>query len=193
VRLGDDRHLVPDEMSITTAGTSTVTAETAGTPAAVPVLIDALNVAYWCDRPPSLRLPIALLVALLKSGRRTWLYFDASARHQLSAEAALYERLMLHEAYCIEVRSGIPADRVLLRQAKALGACVLSRDRYRDHRRRHRKFIDDPSRLLSGAVARDRVLVPGLALDAPLPATADAAWAELEALLHLPAERAAIR
>lgn len=182
-------------MSITTAHTSTVAVEAAGSPAAAPVivLVDALNVAYWCDRPPSLRLPIALLVGLLKQGHRTWLYFDASARHQLPAEVALYERLLLQPAHCIEVRSGIPADRVLLRQAKALGACLLSRDRYRDHRRRHRKFIDDPTRLLSGVVARDRVLVPGLALDAPLPATADDAWTELEALLHLTTKKVAIR
>ena len=72
---------------------------------------------------------------------------------------------------------------MMLRQATSKGACVLSRDKYRDHRRRYRKLIDDPARLISGAVLNDCLLIPSLRLELPLPACVDAAWAGLEPLL----------
>lgn len=145
------------------------------------ILIDALNVAYWCGKPPSLRLPIGLLGGLLAQGHQALLYFDASAHYQLPHEAELYQRLIQQQpAHCIEVPSGRTADGVMLRHATASGACIVSRDRYRDYRSRYRKLIDDPARLLPGAVANDRLLVPALALDAALPATAVTAWQQLQ-------------
>lgn len=152
-------------------------------PAAPQLFIDALNVAYWCGKPASLRVPIALLAQLLIQGRSARLCFDASAPYQLQHEAGLYARLKQQQRYLIEVPSGIPADRVMLKQATSSGASILSRDRFRDHRRRYRRLIDDPARLISGHIQNDRLLVPALALDASLPPSIEAAWQQLEPLL----------
>ena len=147
------------------------------------ILIDALNVAYWCGSPPSLRIPIALMAALLADGQEAVLYLDASARYRLAHEADVYGMLTAYPQYVIEVASGRPADQAMLRSATSSGACVVSRDLYRDHRKRYRKLIDDPARLLSGEVAENRVLVPALGVCVRLPATAMQAWGELEPLL----------
>lgn len=148
-----------------------------------PVLIDALNVAYWCGNPPSLRMPMTLMTHLLAGGYQAILYFDASANYRLRDEAGLYAQLMQHPGYFIEVPSGRSADKAMLRQATSSGACILSRDKYRDYRSRYRKLIDDPARLISGMVRDDRMLVPALALDVPLAVSAQDAWAQLESFL----------
>lgn len=150
-----------------------------------PFFIDALNVAYWCGRPPSLRLPLALMTALLAEGYQAVLFFDASARYQLGEESDLYAQLMQVPDHFVEVPSGRSADTELLKRARATGACIVSRDHFRDHRRRYRKLIDDPARLLMGFVSNEHLLVPALALDVLLPATALAAWRALQShLLH---------
>lgn len=146
-------------------------------------LIDALNVAYWCGNPPSLRLPISLMTHLLQQGHGVRLYFDASARYALKHEAELYAQLMQHPRHCIEVPSGRSADGAMLREARASGACIVSRDHFRDHRRRYRKLIDDPARVLPGWVAEAQLLVPALALAADLPVSAQAASQALQPLL----------
>jgi len=156
----------------------------AASPAHAPALyIDALNLAYWCGEPPSLRMPMAVLAQRLAAAQPAVLYFDASARYRLGSEAGLYLRLLQHGGQVIEVPSGKVADGVMLRQATAHGACVLSKDRYRDHRRRYRRLIDDPARLLSGTVEGDRLFVPALALELLLPASVHEAWEKLEPLL----------
>lgn len=135
------------------------------------VLVDAMNLAYWCDRPPSLRVPLAVLAALRARGQPVGLIFDASARHRLGEEASLYRHLLEGSAEISEVPSGRPADRELLRQARAKDALLLSRDRFRDHRLRYRRLIDDPARVFGGYVADDRIHIPMLVRDVPLPAS----------------------
>lgn len=147
------------------------------------MLIDGLNLAYWCGNPPSLRLPLAAMIHLRSAGADVRTYFDASARYRLQAEAALYTCLMQYPDDFIEAASGRTADGLLLRHARSGGACILSRDKYRDHRRRFRKLIDDPLRLISGFVQHDRLQVPALAMDAALPSSAAEAWTQLEPLL----------
>ena len=144
------------------------------------VLVDAMNLAYWCDRPPSLRLPLAVFAALRARGQPVQLIFDASARRRLGDEAADYLRLLEGFEPISEVPSGRPADRELLRQARAQDALLLSRDRFRDHRRRYRKLIDDPSRVFGGFVADDCIHIPTLALQVPLPPTLGAVMQALE-------------
>lgn len=145
------------------------------------VFIDALNVAYWCGTPPSLRFPLTLLAHLLKQGYPAVLYFDANARYLVGDEAVVYEQLMQLPEHCIQVPSGRRADGVMLKHATAAGGCVISRDKYRDYRKRYRRLIDDPARLLMGGVKDDRLVVPALELDAPLPSSASAALALLKA------------
>lgn len=147
------------------------------------VFIDALNVAYWCGVPPSLRFPLTLLAQLLKAGHPAALYFDANARYLLQEEAGVYQQLMQHPQHCLQVPSGRRADGVMLRHATASGACVISRDKYRDYRKRYRRLIDDPTRLLPGGIRNDRLLVPAMAIDVPLPVSADAAWLLLDSVL----------
>jgi len=144
------------------------------------IFIDGLNLAYWRGQQPSLRVPLALLTQLLEEGRDVVLYFDANARHRLGDEAGLYLQLLERSRFCVEVPSGKRADGLMLRAATACGGCVVSRDKYRDYRKKFRRLIDDPARLLAGGVRQDRLRVPGLSVDMALPATASEAWARLE-------------
>jgi hypothetical protein len=148
------------------------------------ICVDALNVAYWCGSPPDLRLPLTLMAALLDRGHRVQLYFDASAPHQLKDEDRLiYEQLLQQRAsHVIQVPSGRRADGVLLKHARSSGASIVSRDRFRDHRARFRKLIDDPARLFGGAVSQDVLHVPALGIEAALPVSSKAA---LDVLLEI--------
>ena len=150
-------------------------------PCVAGLLIDAMNLAYWCGAPPSLRVPLSLLAYCVGAGIDARLYFDASAVHRLPAdERDLYGRLLHeHADRAGAVPSGRSADGVMLRDARRSGACIISRDRYRDHRRRYRKLIDDRTRLLPGHVAADLIHVAALDLHAPLAETAAAAWRQL--------------
>ncbi len=147
------------------------------------IFIDALNLSFWCGNPPSLRLPLTALIHLQLRGYEVRLFFDASTVHRLADEADLYRRLLPYSDVFIEAPSGTTADRLLLRQARAREACILSRDHFRDHRKRYRKLIDEPGRLISGSIERDRLRLPLLSLDVPLAGSAEAAWAALEPIL----------
>lgn len=117
------------------------------------------------------------------------LYFDANARYRLGEERELYERLLAHARVCVEVPSGKRADGLMLRAATACGGLVVSRDKYRDYRKKHRRLIDDPARLLGGGARAGRLRVPGLGLDMLLASSAAEAWQVLEPCL---AESAAV-
>lgn len=141
-----------------------------------PLFIDALNVAYWCGAPPSLRLPLSLLAGALAQGYPAVLCFDANAPYLFADEAQIYGLLRQHAQHCVEAPAGKDADRLMLRQARDSQGCVISRDKYRDHRRKYRRLIDDPARLLPGEVRNDRLRVPALELDVPLASSAESAW-----------------
>lgn len=143
------------------------------------VFIDGLNLAHWRGQQPSLRVPLTLLAQLLDDRREVVLYFDANTRHRLGVEAGLYLQLLEHSGFCVEVPSGKRADGLMLRAATACGGCVVSRDKYRDYRKKFRRLIDDPARLLAGGVREDRLRVPGLSVDVALPATAEEAWSRI--------------
>lgn len=147
------------------------------------LLIDALNVAYWCGSPPALRLPIALLAGARAAGHDAELIFDASAPYRMVADAELHARLLRDVPWIAAVPSGQSADRWLLRRARDSDGAVISNDRFRDHRRRFRRLIDDPARLLPGQVLDDRIEVSALGLAIPLPATAEQACASLIRLM----------
>lgn len=140
------------------------------------IIVDALNVAYWCGTPPDLRLPLALMAQLIEHEQRVVLFFDASAPHQLvESDRAIYAELLVHP-HVIQVPSGKRADGLMLKAARDSGGRIVSRDRFRAERRRFRRIIDDPTRLVSGAVADDVLHVPGLKISAPLPTSAREAW-----------------
>ena len=141
------------------------------TTVARPVCVDALNVAYWAGSPPSLRLPLALLAVLHDRRHDATLFFDASARYHLAAEADTYAALVA-QPFCVEVPHGRSADTALLRQARRSGALVISRDRFRAHRRRYRRLIDDAGRRCEGHVTDDALHLPMLGLVAPLASSA---------------------
>ena len=133
-----------------------------------PVLIDGLNVAYWLGRPPSIELPAALAEALRQRGHDVKMIFDASTPHRLpETEHGVYATL-LQTGQALQTAKGIPADRQLLRLARRLGALVVSRDSFRNHRSRYRRLIDEPGRLLGGFVENGTLSVPGLEVTAPL-------------------------
>lgn len=149
-------------------------------PAPRRVLVDALNVAHWCGRRPELRLPLALLAALQGQGLAACLYFDASARHRFAGDTESYTALRQFGSLCIEVPARRTADGALLRDARATGARIVSRDHFGDHRRRYRKLIDEPGRVLTGFVRDDALQLPELQLHMPLPTSAAQALALLQ-------------
>lgn len=138
---------------------------------------------------PTLRLPLALTAQLLADGHTALMIFDASTRHRLPAEErAHYEQLLQETGCAIEAPSGRSADGLLLKQARATGASIVSRDHYAEHRRRYRKLIDDTDRLHAGWVRDGCVNVPSLALSAPLAESTEAALQQLRRQLQsLPA------
>lgn len=140
------------------------------------VAIDALNLAYWAGRLPTLRVALAVAAALVERGDRPVMFLDATIRHRYPHEAAAAAALGAGGEGIVVAPGGVPADRLLLRHARDHDGVILSRDHFRDHRRRFRRLIDDPVRRVEGCVASDRVRVPALAIDAPLPISADAAW-----------------
>jgi len=146
-------------------------------------LLDGLNIAYWGGNPPSLRVPLSLLAALRRQGDDVQAFFDASAPHRFAAEAPAYVRLRAQAAICCEMPSGRSADGALLRVARASGACIVSRDHYGDHRRRYRKLIDEPGRLLTGFVKDGMLHLPATGLQVPLAVSAAEAWDWLAPLL----------
>lgn len=146
------------------------------------LLVDALNLAYWCGTPPSLRVPLSVLAQLVAAGHEAQLVFDASAPYRLEQERAIYTRLLEHHRHVVEVPSGRAADKALLKAAAATGAVIISRDRFRDHRRKYRRIIDDPARIVDGWVQEGCVQLPALALVVPLAASAAEAWERLQRL-----------
>lgn len=132
------------------------------------LIVDALNLAHWC-RPPSLRVPVAALRGVRARGRSCQLVFDASTPYRLpDEERPAFEALARTEPDCLVVPSGESADIYILERARESGAAIVSRDRFRDHHKRFRAIIHDPTRLLSGWVEADAVHIPALELSEPL-------------------------
>ena len=169
------------------AGTEGIRTQTGGPlcPCRVPtdmplmILIDGLNVAYWCGDPPRLGLPVSLLLALLEQGHPAHLYFDASARYRFAGDQPAYDRLIRYRHHVTEVASGRRADGVMLQKARASGGIIISRDRFRDYRSRFRRLIDDPARLLGGSVTQDLLHVQHLDLRTPVTPVAPGDWDRL--------------
>lgn len=112
-------------------------------------------------------MPLSLLLDWPR--RVVLLYFDASTPYQLAeSEVALYRTMIAIDNRLIQVPSGESADAAMLRQARATGACIISRDRFRDWRRQYRGIVGHPARLLSGGVESDRVRIAGLDDSVPL-------------------------
>lgn len=133
------------------------------TPANAPLLIDGLNVAYWGGPPPTLRLPFALFHALRQQGASVFLVFDASTAYRCPAEeVAAYHQALANCPDVVRVPSGQSADRWLLRRATQTGGRIISRDHFGDHRRRHRRLIDDPARRLEGFVQGETLHLPAI-------------------------------
>lgn len=133
------------------------------------------------------------MAQLLRDGHVARMYFDASAPYALRQEAGSYAQLLQQPAHCIQMPSGRSADGEMLRLARASGGCILSRDHFRDHRRRYRKLIDEPGRVMPGWVAEHHLLLPALNLRLALPASAGAACEQLLALLATAASACAPR
>ena len=138
-------------------------------------VLDGMNLAYWAGLPPSLRVPLGLMAALLARGDRPFAVFDANARYQLPPDEQPCYAVLLQSPLATEVPSGDSADGHLLKLAVDAAACVISRDRFREFRRKYRSVTRNPYRRLDGTVRDDQIFVPGAHLVASLPASADLA------------------
>lgn len=139
-------------------------------------VLDGLNLAYWAGLPPTLRVPLGVMAALLERGDRPHAVFDASTQYQLPPDEQLCYAALLESPFATQVPSGESADGYLLAMAVNAGACVISRDRFREFRRKYRAVTRNPNRRLDGTVRDDQIFVPGADLVADLPVSAEQRW-----------------
>jgi L-alanine-DL-glutamate epimerase-like enolase superfamily enzyme len=142
------------------------------------VVIDAMNLAYWCGAPPSLRIALSVAAALRARGQTLRLFFDANAAYVFpEQERALYAGLLAQCDFVTQAPSGSDADPLLLRYARDCNGVIISRDHYKDHRKRFRRLIKAPERRVQGFVQEDVVTIEALGLHAPLLGVAQLAHA----------------
>lgn len=100
------------------------------------VLIDGSNVMHWKNGAPDIAIVRKVARALMESGYRVAVIFDANAGYKLAGrymnEAALAKHLGLTPRQVMVSPKGQPADGFLLRAARDMNAPIVSNDRFRD-------------------------------------------------------------
>lgn len=118
-----------------------------------PIVVDASNVMYWQDNTPKLETLRSVLRELVAKGYTPGAIFDANAGYLLTGkyenDRALARLLGLPIDRVVVVEKGTPADPLILRAARDLGAPILSNDRYRDWAGDHPE-IETPGQLIKG-------------------------------------------
>jgi hypothetical protein len=128
------------------------------------IVVDASNVMYWLDNTPKIDTLRDVLQALKAQGFTPGTIFDANAGYLLAGrylddgELARLLGLPIHNV--VVVQRGTPADPMILRAARDLGAAILSNDQYRDWVSDHPE-IKTPGHLIKGGY-KDGALWLGL-------------------------------
>ena len=117
------------------------------------VIVDGSNVMYWKDGEPRLDSVSDVLAKLTALGFTPGVMFDANVGYHLSGEfmndAAMSKLLKLPKNRVLVAPSGTPADEMILRAARDLGARIVTNDRYRDWVEAFPE-ITDPGYLIKG-------------------------------------------
>jgi hypothetical protein len=146
------------------------------------IVVDGSNVMYWIDETPSLETVRMVVDAVRAEGFRPVVWFDANAGY-LTAGRYLGPQLLSGQIgvparQVFVAEKGVPADPLILQDAKELRARVVTNDRYRDWAERFPK-VQEPGFLVRGRI-RDgavslRLQVPAGDASRPVPQSGRAA------------------
>ncbi|MFN4129106.1 MAG: NYN domain-containing protein [Paracoccaceae bacterium] len=100
------------------------------------IVIDGSNIMHWKGETPQLETLQEVVRSLADQGYKPGVVFDANAGYKLTGrymdDRPLARALGLPADRVLVVPKGEPADPVILKAARDLGALVLSNDRFRD-------------------------------------------------------------
>ncbi|MES2435430.1 MAG: hypothetical protein V4586_16600 [Pseudomonadota bacterium] len=117
------------------------------------VVVDGSNVMHWKDNVPQIDSVRAVVDKLTAAGYAPGVVFDANAGYKLMGkykhDHALGKLLGLPQDRVTVVDKGMPADPVILASAKALGARIVSNDRFRDWAKTHPE-VHVPGHVIAG-------------------------------------------
>lgn len=117
------------------------------------VVVDGSNVMHWKDNVPQIDSVRAVVDKLTAAGYAPGVVFDANAGYKLMGkykhDHALGKLLGLPGDRVMVVAKGTPADPVILASAKALGARIVSNDRFRDWAEMHPE-VSLPGHVIAG-------------------------------------------
>ena len=141
------------------------------------VIVDGSNVIHWRNGTPQLDTLAEVLDALSAQGLSPGVIFDANVGYKISTrymdDAELAKFLKLPVDRVLVVRKGTPADQVILKSARDLGARIVTNDRYRDWADSHPEVLQDGFLIRGGF--RGGSLWLGQMVDAPKQPTSLAA------------------
>ena len=117
------------------------------------IVVDGSNIMHWKDETPQLATIKEVVRSLADQGYQPGVVFDANAGYKLAGryldDRPLARALGLPEDRVLVVPKGNPADPVILKAARDLGAPILTNDRFRDWAE-HFPEISHPGHLLRG-------------------------------------------
>ncbi len=126
------------------------------------VVIDGSNVMHWAEGPPTLDTVAAVLSEVKAQGLLPLVWFDANVGYKVAdrylGPGRLARHLRLDERQVRVAPKGTPADPLLLKDARFLGAQVVTNDRYRDWAESH-PMIGEPGFLVRGRLQNDAVIL----------------------------------
>jgi hypothetical protein len=122
------------------------------------IVVDGSNVMHWERDTPDVRSVFHVIVALKTEGYVPIVWFDANAGYLIGdrymGPAPLARLIGLSERQVFIAPKGTPADPLLLKDAVALKARVVTNDRYRDWEEQFPQ-IREKGFLVRGRVQRD--------------------------------------
>ncbi|HMO08220.1 MAG TPA: hypothetical protein PKD10_11320 [Paracoccaceae bacterium] len=128
-----------------------------------PILVDGSNVLYWRGEGPEIETLRAMIAHLTARGYRPGVVFDANAGYLIAGryldDVPMARMLGLPAERVLVVPKGSPADPVLLRVARDMGARIVTNDRYRDWAEQH------PEVTREGFLVRGALRASGIWLD----------------------------
>jgi hypothetical protein len=127
------------------------------------IVVDGSNVMHWKDNTPDLGTLARVVQLLGDQGFSPVVIFDANAGYLVNGRyrsgPALGRQIGLPGNQATVVPRGTPADPVILARARALGARIVTNDRYRD-------WADDHPEIASpGHLVRGGLRGPDISLD----------------------------
>ena len=131
------------------------------------IIIDGSNVMHWGGGAADLALVRAVVAQLAARGLTPLVWFDANAGYLVSdrymGPDRLARALSVASRQVFVAPKGVPADPLVLKDAEALGARVVTNDRYRDWAVAH-PVVGEAGRFTRGEVVAGVVRLGGEAL-----------------------------